>query len=180
MQKVLLHICCGVCASSPVEKLRKDGFHVTGYFYNPNIYPQEEYIKRLEWARNVAFVLEYELVEGKYDSSYWLEGVKGGEPEPEGGKRCCSCFELRLRETWRKAKELCIDYFTTTLTISPHKDSTAINCIGKSISQSSFLKYDFKKEEGFKKAIDFAKERRLYRQNYCGCIFSRNPSSSRK
>ncbi|MDD5729596.1 MAG: epoxyqueuosine reductase QueH [Candidatus Omnitrophica bacterium] len=174
MKKVLLHICCGICASYPVEKLKSEGFEVIGYFYNPNIQPKEEYLKRQEVAASVARLLAYEFIPGAYDEGYWMEAVKGLENEPEGGVRCAACFKIRLEAAFRKAKELGADCFTTTLSVSPHKDAGLINKIGKSISPESFLEYDFKKNNGFKISMEFARNNLLYKQNYCGCLFGRS------
>ena len=173
MKKVLLHICCGVCASSVVKKLREEDFNVVGFFYNPNIHPQEEYLKREAQAREVARILKFDLITGNYDKDNWIEGIKGLENEPEGGKRCSVCFKIRLQETQKKSRQLNIPKFATTLTVSPHKDTAIINKIGKEISPAGFLDYDFKKESGFQLAIEFAKRYNLYRQNYCGCIYSK-------
>jgi len=173
MKSILLHICCGICSSFAIEKLKQDGFKVSGLFYNPNIHPEEEYLRRWEAAKAVADILEIKLIATPYDRENWLAEVKGLEKEPEGGKRCTICFKMRLEYTAKIAKEQGLNYFTTTLTISPHKNTKLINEIGNSISQEYFLEYDFKKGEGFKNAIDFAKRHQLYRQNYCGCIFSR-------
>jgi hypothetical protein len=174
MEKILLHICCGVCASSAVAKLREKNFDVVGFFYNPNIHPEEEYLKRLDVAREVARILDFELISGTYDKEVWLEKTKSLEGEPEGGRRCSACFKMRLEEAQKKAKEMGIKKFTTTLSASPHKDVGVINEIGRSISPSEFLVSDFKKQNGFKLAMEFAKRYNLYRQNYCGCIYSRN------
>ncbi len=176
MKSILLHICCGICSSSAIEKLKEDGFRVTGVFYNHNIYPGEEYLRRLEVAKLVADSLKIKLIKAPYEQENWGAGVKGLETEPEGGKRCAVCFKMRLEYTAKEALELGIDYFTTTLTISPHKNTQLINEIGRLTGQECFLEYDFKKGGGFKKAIDFAKKHGLYRQNYCGCIFSRRKS----
>jgi len=172
MKKALLHICCGVCASWPVEKLRSEGYEVSGFFYNPNIQPEEEYLKRLSVAQKLSKLLNFDLLEGKYDPDIWLEKVKGLEDEPEGGKRCTVCFKMRLEETAGKAKELDIPFFASTLTVSPHKNARVIGDQGNRISGGSFLNYDFKKQDGFKKTHDFAKQNGLYCQNYCGCKYS--------
>ena len=172
MKKALLHICCGVCASWPVEKLRADGYEVRGFFYNPNIQPEEEYLKRLAVAQKVSKLLDFDLIEGKYDPDAWLLKVKGLETEAEGGKRCTVCFRMRLEETARNAAELGIEFFTSTLTVSPHKSARVIGGQGIGISGGSFLNYDFKKQDGFKKTHDFAKQNGLYCQNYCGCKYS--------
>jgi hypothetical protein len=171
MNRTLLHICCGICSSAAIQKLQEDSFLVTGLFYNPNIHSEEEYLRRLEVAKTVANILKIKLLEAPYDQEKWFTQVKGLETEPEGGRRCTICFKMRLEYTAKIAKEQGLDYFTTTLTISPHKDTKLINEIGKAAGPG-FLEYDFKKESGFKKAADFARANQLYRQNYCGCIFS--------
>jgi predicted adenine nucleotide alpha hydrolase (AANH) superfamily ATPase len=171
-KKVLLHVCCGVCASWPVQKLRQDGYDVTGYFYNPNIQPEEEYTKRLDVAKKVSELLGFELIAGAYDPESWLSAVKGLENENECGKRCEKCFEFRLEATDNKAKELGIQFITSTLTVSPHKNARVIGEQGIRISGERFLNCDFKKQDGFKKTHDFAKQNGLYCQNYCGCVYS--------
>jgi predicted adenine nucleotide alpha hydrolase (AANH) superfamily ATPase len=173
MKRVLLHICCGICSSWAIEKLKLDGFQVSGFFYNPNIQPKEEYDRRLAVAHNVANFHGIELLTGAYEQDKWQQQIKGLEDEPEGGKRCEACFKLRLEETFRKARELAIENFTTTLTISPHKNFESIKFAGESISAMSFLPYNFKKEDGFKKSMSFSREHDLYRQDYCGCLFSK-------
>ena len=173
MEKILLHICCGVCASSVIKKLREEDFDVVGFFYNPNIQPQEEYLKRVAQTSEVARILKFDLIPGSYDKDSWAERIKGLENEPEGRRRCLACFKMRIQETQRKASQLNIPKFTTTLTVSRHKDTTIINKTGKEISPTGFLDYDFKKQDGFQLAIEFAKRYNLYRQNYCGCIYSR-------
>lgn len=172
MKKVLLHICCGVCAGSVVQKLRDDGFAVTGFFYNPNIYPEKEYEQRLEVVREASRLLSFELITGSYDNLAWQEQIKGLEGEAEGGKRCPVCFRVRLQKAADQARELGIKYLASTLAVSPHKNLQEINRIG-SVVCIDFLPYDFKKQDGFKKTIDFAKEHNFYRQHYCGCEKSR-------
>ncbi len=172
MKKVLLHICCGVCAGSVVQKLRDEGYEVTGFFYNPNIFPEEEYQQRLEVVRKAAALLNFELVEGIYEQDFWYREVKGLEAEKEGGKRCQVCFRVRLEKTAEKAKELGIEHVASTLSVSPHKNVQEINQIGSEVC-AGFLPYDFKKQDGFKKTMDFAKEHDFYRQHYCGCESSR-------
>ncbi|MBU0701046.1 epoxyqueuosine reductase QueH [bacterium] len=168
---VLLHICCGVCASSVVERLRSDGFEVVGFFYNPNIYPSQEYQRRLDTVAVVAKHLNLQLIEGEYDPHHWLSLTKGMEKEPEAGARCEVCFQMRLEEAYRKSMELSVPYFTTTLTVSSHKDALIINRIGSEIDDKAFLLYDFKKQNGFKKAMEFSRQHLLYRQQYCGCVY---------
>ncbi|MBU1998619.1 MAG: epoxyqueuosine reductase QueH [Candidatus Omnitrophota bacterium] len=174
MQKVLLHICCGICACGSVSRLRQEGFEVIGYFYNPNIHPEEEYKKRLEAAKQTAENMCFELRFGSYDKDEWLSLTAGFEDEPESGLRCQLCYRLRLQQANNKSTELGCDYFTTTLSVSPHKDSRVINNTGLEIGAERFLPLDFKKKGGFQKANTLAKDYSLYRQNYCGCIYSRN------
>jgi predicted adenine nucleotide alpha hydrolase (AANH) superfamily ATPase len=154
-------------------KLREENFDVVGFFYNPNIHPEEEYLKRLDVAREVARILDFELIPGSYDKDSWLAKTRGFENEPEGDRRCSVCFKMRLEETQKKARELNINKFTTTLTVSPHKSTKTINELGKAVSPSEFLASDFKKQDGFGLAMKFARRYNLYRQNYCGCIYSR-------
>lgn len=171
-KKILLHICCGICASSVIERLKNEGWNVEGFFYNPNIHPEEEYKKRLESIKLLLTKIGVTLIEGNYDKEDWFKRIEGLEKEKEGGKRCRICFEMRLRETLKEAKRRNIQYFTTTLTVSPHKNSLTINNIGQTIDKDSFIAIDFKKKDGFKRAMDLSKEYNLYHQNYCGCIFS--------
>ncbi|MBU0599346.1 epoxyqueuosine reductase QueH [bacterium] len=171
---ILLHICCGVCTSSVVEKLREENFEPTGFFYNPNVYPEEEYKRRLEAAFKVSEILKFKLIEGHYEKDKWGKLVLEfkDQEEVEGGKRCQLCFQIRLKECYQKSKELNISYFTTTLSASPHKDALMINHIGRGIGGESFLESNFKKKDGFKKGIEFSKRYNLYRQDYCGCTYS--------
>jgi predicted adenine nucleotide alpha hydrolase (AANH) superfamily ATPase len=173
MKKVLLHVCCGICESYPIQKLKEDGYAVACLFYNPNIEPREEYDRRLAVARSAAELLEVEFMEGPYDNAAWREAAKGLEQEPEGGKRCEVCFRLRLDFASKKARDLGIECIASTLSVSPHKAVTVINAVGAATSAGSFLSYDFKKQDGFKKTQIFAREHQLYRQNYCGCLFSK-------
>jgi len=171
--KILLHICCAVCASFCVETLRKAGHTVGGYFYNPNIHPESEYSKRLEQARKLSGEQEFPLLIGEYHPEAWHNQIKGLEGEREGGRRCDACFALRLSQTKEVAKENDFDFFTTTLTVSPHKNSKKINAIGDSVGDELFLVSNFKKQDGAKRAQELAKEHNLYRQHYCGCIYSK-------
>lgn len=176
-EAVLLHICCGVCAGWAIEKLKADGYSVTGYFYNPNISPEDEYVRRLEACRSVCESLGVPLIEGGYDLPEWEKAAAGFENEKEGGRRCEICFRFRLEETARQAGRLGIPFSTTTLTIGPHKNAELINKIGKSIARDKFLEYNFKKEDGFKKTSEFARSHDIYRQHYCGCIYSLKDAS---
>ncbi|MEA3313901.1 MAG: epoxyqueuosine reductase QueH [Caldisericota bacterium] len=175
-EKVLLHICCAPDATYPFLYLRGRHYRVTGFFYNPNIHPLSEYEKRLEEIIRFSRVAGMDLEAGKYDKDNWFELIKGTENEPEGGKRCYICYKMRLEETARIAKEKGFDYFTTTLTISPHKNIKWIFEIGEQIGNKygvKFLKANFKKRNGFKSSIVLSKYYKMYRQNYCGCVFSK-------
>ncbi|MFP4640825.1 MAG: epoxyqueuosine reductase QueH [Dehalococcoidia bacterium] len=170
--KVALHICCGVCAASVVERLVEEGHQVVGFFYNPNIHPAEEYERRLDATRKVSQELDFPLETGHYTPREWFAQTKGLEHEPEGGKRCEVCFRMRLAETYQFMNDIGADAFSTTLTVSPHKSAETVNAIGYEIGGDTFLARDFKKKDGFKRAKELAREWNLYRQNYCGCIYS--------
>ncbi len=170
--KVLLHICCGICALESINRLLQQKYKVIGYFYNPNIYPKEEYQKRLQVVEKVAEIYNIKIIYDNYEPEVWQKLCEQYESEPEGGKRCLLCYELRLRKTYNTMVKENLDLFTTTLTISPHKKSNIIFEIGEKIGGEKFLKIDFKKHNGFKKTIELAKQFEFYRQNYCGCKFS--------
>jgi predicted adenine nucleotide alpha hydrolase (AANH) superfamily ATPase len=170
--KIILHICCGVCAAGAAEVLINEGHQVLGFFYNPNIHPAEEYQRRLETARRVAQELHFPLEVPVYEPEEWLRQTGSLKDEPEGGKRCQVCYRLRLEKTCDYMLDCGADAFTTTLTISPHKSAQTINSIGQEIGGDKFLMRDFKKKEGFKRAVELAKQWQLYRQDYCGCIYS--------
>lgn len=189
MNKLLLHTCCATCLAGVIKQL-PDKHDVTCYFYNPNIYPKEEYDRRLADVRRYCDKLRIFLVEGEYEPERWFELVKGLESEPEGGsihrsssgnesvggQRCVKCYTIRLEKTAWEAKDRGFDLFTTTLTISPHKKAEIINPIGQALAKKhgiQFLEADFKKRDGFKCACEIAKNEKFYRQNYCGCIFSK-------
>lgn len=176
---LLLHSCCAPC-SSYVLKYLSDYFAITLLYFNPNISPKEEYEKRVNEQRRLIAELptKYPIafMEGRYEPSEFYSAVKGLEQEPEGGARCHVCYELRLREAALAAKAGGYDYFATTLTISPLKDSQVINAIAKKVGEElgvTPLPSDFKKREGYKQSIELSKEYNLYRQNFCGCVFSR-------
>lgn len=176
--KLLLHSCCGPCSSYCIEALSKH-FFVTVLWYNPNIQPEEEHNLRLEnqikLIKNMKTENPVEFLEIPYDDNEFLEIAKGFETEKEGGKRCEKCFLLRLEKTAQLAKEKGFDFFTTTLTVSPHKNAPLINDIGFSFAEKygvKFLPSDFKKKNGYKRSIELSKEYELYRQEYCGCSFS--------
>ena len=170
--KIVLHICCGVCAAGVVERLTLEGHQVIGLFYNPNIHPQQEYERRLEVARKVAGQLNFPLEVPPYIPEEWFNETSYLENEPEGGKRCEVCFRLRLKRAYNYMEDYGWEVFTTTLTISPHKSADVINGVGREIGGERFLARDFKKREGYKRAMELAKKWTLYRQNYCGCIYS--------
>ena len=172
VKKVLLHICCGVCAAGAAERLIAEGFEVTGYFYNPNIYPYEEYQRRLEATRIAAEELNFPLKEGLYRPDEWMAAVESLKEEPEGGKRCEVCFRYRLDDTYQHMNASDFDYFTTTLTIGPRKPAEIVNRIGVETGGEKFLSRDFKKKAGFQRATVLAKEWAIHRQHYCGCIYS--------
>lgn len=173
---LLLHSCCAPCSSYVIEYLH-DYFNITIIYYNPNIYPKEEYEKRKE--EQIKFIKNYNdviFMDCDYDNDKYNELVKGLESEPERGKRCDVCFKLRLEKTAIEAKNNNFDYFGTTLTVSPYKNSTLINDIGRELELKYNIKWlysDFKKGNGYKRSIELSKVYNLYRQNYCGCIHSK-------
>lgn len=176
--KLLLHSCCGPCSTYVMEYLSKF-FDVTVLFYNPNIYPEEEYEKRLEAQKKAVFKIQSEnavkLVDLTDKYEVFLEKVVGFEAEREGGARCEKCFRIRLEKAAFEAKKLGFDCFTTTLSVSPHKNAELLNDLGRELSEKYDIPYlvaDFKKREGYKRSIELSKEFGLYRQEYCGCEFS--------
>ena len=184
--RLLLHSCCAPCSSNCIEVLSKY-FMVTVFYNNPNISSDEEYKKRV--AEQIRFIKEFdtpnkvEFIEGDYEPDVFFKEVKGLEKEPEGGKRCFKCYELRLRKTAELAKAEAYDYFTTTLTISPLKNSVKLNETGLKLQEEygvNYLLSDFKKQEGYKRSIELSKEYGLYRQNYCGCVYSRQQTLMNK
>lgn len=173
--RLLLHSCCGPCSSYVIEYLSKH-FDITVYYYNPNIFPREEYEKRLaEQIKLVERLGGAVMCEAEYEPDRFYEAAKGLEAEKEGGARCAECFRLRLDKTAEKAAEGGFDYFCTTLTVSPHKNAPLINAISEQAAEKfgvAALPADFKKREGYKRSIELSKEFELYRQDYCGCEFS--------
>lgn len=178
-EKVLLHICCAPDATYPVLFLRGRHYIPVGYFYNPNIYPNEEYFKRLSETVRLSQILNFELIQGSYefeDIKLFFNSIKGFENEKEGSKRCYLCYRFRMEKTAELAKAKGIEYFTTTISISPHKSSEWVFEIGQEMQDKyglKFLKVDFKKRNGFKSSVILSKFFGLYRQNYCGCVFSK-------
>lgn len=182
-QPLLLHSCCGPCSTACIERLLCD-FDITVFYFNPNITDREEY--ELRKAEQIRFIKEYsrknllgeriEFIEGDYEPEKFFEAVRGHEGDKEGGGRCEICFRLRLEETAKKAKELGIDTFGTTLTVSPYKNYDIITMIGTELAVEnglSWLDRDFKKKAGYQRSIEMSKEYGLYRQHFCGCEFSK-------
>ena len=175
---LLLHSCCAPCSSYVLEYL-SEYFQITVYYYNPNIYPESEYTKRILEQQKLILNMRLKnpvlFLAGNYDSDLFYEMAKGLEGAKEGGERCFRCYELRLRATAEIAKQGEYDYFTTTLSISPHKNAQKLNEIGLRLAEEygvSYLPSDFKKKNGYKRSIELSEEYGLYRQNYCGCEFS--------
>ncbi len=177
---LLLHCCCAPCSSYVLEYL-SNYFRITTFYYNPNIFPQEEYAHRV--AELKRFVSEFptkypvNFVEGAYEPKRFYETIKGLEREREGGERCRKCFELRLGEAAKIARELGCDYFTTTLSISPMKDATLLNQIGEAMGEKYGVRHlpsNFKRKGGFLRSTELSREYGLYRQNFCGCVYSRS------
>ena len=178
-KKLLLHTCCAPCSPHVVDLLRGE-FAVSAFFYNPNIYPLKEYELRLNEIKEFLRALSVELIVGEYDSGQWFGRVDGMEHEKEGGRRCRVCFRMRLQKTALVAQERGFHYFTTTLSVSPHKNAQIINKIGSDIQGTgdvAFYEADFKKGDGFKKSCELSKKHGFYRQNYCGCIYSKKQKS---
>ena len=177
-KNIIVHSCCAPCSTYPIEKLIFEGYNPTIFFYNPNIYPVSEYQRRKNELVSFSNLKKYRLIIQEDSYNWWLKQVKGLEKEPEKGKRCEICFQTRLEKAAIYAKENNFEAFTTTLTISPHKNSTVINKIGKEMQEKykiAFLEENFKKNNGFKQSLNISKEYNLYRQSYCGCGFSIMP-----
>lgn len=170
VKSLLLHSCCGPCATGSIERLLRDGYEVTLYFGNSNIWPLKEWEKRFEALATVAKTYNLKLLRGEYNHQKWLQKVEHLAQEPEGGARCQLCFEWNLSEAFHVAHSLGLQYFTTTLTISPHKNSSLIFSVAQQFD--NFLAVNFKKEGGFQRSLELSRAFELYRQNYCGCEFS--------
>lgn len=180
-KKLLLHSCCGPCSSYVITYLM-NYFDITILYYNPNIYPYEEYLKRKEEQIKVIDELNkisknsISILDCDYDNSKYEEEIKGFEKEPERGKRCEICYNLRMEKTAILAQKKGYDYFCTTLSVSPYKNANLINKIGEKLEEKYQVKWlysDFKKKDGYKKSIELSNKYNLYRQNYCGCIYSK-------
>ena len=179
---LFLHSCCAPCSSYVLEYLRQY-FRITVFYYNPNITEDAEYRKRVEEQKRLiaaynqkAQGYSIEVLEGDYEPDRFFQIAKGLEAYPEGGERCFACYELRLLETAKRARAGNYDYFTTTLSISPLKNAAKLNEIGEKLAAScgvAWLPSDFKKRDGYKRSIELSKEYELYRQDYCGCVYSR-------
>lgn len=179
LPKLLIHSCCAPCSSYVIEYLSKY-FQITIFYYNPNIHPEEEYIRRVQEQKD--FINEFkcenkvEFLKGKYDIDKFFNMAKGMEDLEEGGERCFNCYRMRLEETAKLAKERGFDYFTTTLSISPYKNAEKLNSIGRELEEKYRVRYlysDFKKKNGYKRSIELSNEYGLYRQDYCGCVYSK-------
>ena len=181
-----LHSCCAPCSSAVLEQLN-DAFQIAVFYYNPNISPEDEFRRRAE--EQLRLVREMPLAEdiraeiGAYDPERFYAAVRGHESDPEGGARCGICFELRLRETAKYARDIGAEYFTTTLSISPLKDASRLNTLGSAIAAEYGLKYlhsDFKKKDGYRRSCALSKEYDLYRQDFCGCDYSKLEAEHRR
>lgn len=171
--KILLHACCGVCAAHCVDLLLSQGHEVVLFYSNANIYPHEEFLRRLGGLETLAAHYNVPLVLDAPDHADWRERVaRGFEGEPERGARCPRCFRYSLERTFAAMREHDCEFFTTTLTVSRYKPSKVIFAVGKAISPEHFLEIDFKKQDGFKKTMALASSLGIYKQCYCGCEFS--------
>lgn len=175
--KILAHLCCAPDALYVVGLLQAD-YEVVGYFYNPNIHPESEYLLRLEETRKVAQHLGFQLLKGPYEADYWFKLTEKFKSEPERGRRCHICYAWRLDKTAEKARQLNIPLFTTIMSISPWKSAAVLNKIGRMAGEKykvEYLEADFKKKDGFKKSVLLSRQLGLYRQDYCGCLYSLRP-----
>ena len=183
---LLLHACCAPCSSYVLEYLASH-FHITVFFYNPNISPAEEYEKRVKELHRLVSQLPVkypvQVIDGVYEPEKFYTMAKGLEDVPEGGERCFACYRLRLEEAAKIARQEGFDYFTTTLSISPMKNAEKLNEIGQELSgiyKTPYLLSDFKKKNGYKRSIELSREYALYRQDYCGCVFSKRERERQK
>lgn len=182
---LLLHACCAPCSSAVLEVL-SEHFDITIFFYNPNISPKSEFDYRLDELYRLLSEMnlsQIKIVAPDYDENEFFEIAKGNESLPEGGARCKDCYRLRLEKTAEYAKRDGFDYFTTTLSVSPYKNAQALNEIGSELSEKYGVKYllsDFKKNDGYKRSCQLSRDFNLYRQNYCGCIFSKMQAEERE
>ena len=184
--RLLLHSCCAPCSSYVLETLSED-FEITVFYYNPNIYPEEEYRMRVReqelFIKRLPTLHPVHFLEGDYETGDFYRAVEGLEHIPEGGERCFACYRLRLLETARRAARGGFDYFTTTLSISPMKNAAKLNEIGEELGRIwgvEYLASDFKKKEGYKRSTELSREYGIYRQDYCGCVFSKREREEQK
>ncbi|THB73935.1 MAG: hypothetical protein D6B28_02985 [Gammaproteobacteria bacterium] len=171
-------MCCAPCATAPIERLLQDGYKIGLFFSNSNIYPFEEYKKRLNASEKLSGLMGVYLEEDEYEHEKWLEHIRGLESEPEKGIRCSKCFAYSLKRTAQMAEKLGYSHFTTTLTLGPHKVSSMIFAEGE--NYSNYIPFDFKKKDGYKRSLEMSNEMDIFRQNYCGCEFSMRDSEARK
>jgi predicted adenine nucleotide alpha hydrolase (AANH) superfamily ATPase len=174
-RSILIHACCAPCASY-VYELLSVSYSASVFYYNPNIAPHSEYGRRLTELERFAELKKFRLVTGSYDQGEWTERVREYRFCGEKSERCAECYRMRLEALYRKAGELGVDAVTTTLSVSPHKDAGMINRIGKELDKSSgieFIAADFKKGDGYKKSVDLSRAYGFYRQDYCGCVYSK-------
>ena len=181
--RILLHLCCAPCATACIERLQAEGYEVVPLWYNPNITDPVEHERRLREAQRYAEKLGLELIAPPYTPEAWEALVRGMEEEPEGGRRCEVCFRVRLEAAARAARELGIGRFTTTLTVSPHKSFERVRVAAEAAAAregAEYVPYDFKKQAGFQRSTELAAEHGLYRQDYCGCEFSKREREQRR
>ena len=175
MPKILLYVCCAPDATQSAEVLRAEGYEVISFFYNPNVHPAGEYKKRSEAMLKLGKEMCMETILGEYDFKNWFASMKPRAKDIEGGEACFECFRIRLDRAAAETKKLNLPLFTSTLTISPHKDADKINAIGAAVALKygvNYLPSNFKKKDGFKKSVELSKKYDLYRQHYCGCSWS--------
>lgn len=184
--RLLLHSCCAPCSSYVLEYLT-EYFDITVYYYNPNISPMGEYEKRIAEQKRLISEMKFKnsvsFIEGTYNHDEFISLTRGLENLPEGGERCSLCYEMRLEAAAQKAAEIIADYFTTTLSVSPYKNTAKLNTIGLKLAMEYGVPYlvsDFKKNNGYKRSIELSTEYGLYRQNFCGCIFSKKEAEERR
>lgn len=184
--RLLLHSCCAPCSSYVLEYLT-EYFDITVYYYNPNISPMGEYEKRIAEQKRLISEMKFKnfvsFIEGTYNHDEFISLTRGLENLPEGGERCSLCYKMRLEAAAQKAAEINADYFTTTLSVSPYKNTAKLNTIGLKLAMEYGVPYlvsDFKKNNGYKRSIELSTEYGLYRQNFCGCIFSKKEAEERR
>lgn len=184
--KLALHSCCAPCSSAVLERLHQ-AFELIVFYYNPNISPASEFRHRADEQRRLIDQMplrdDVRMEEGEYDPERFYRAVQGYEDAPEGGERCAICFEMRLRKTAEFARSIGAEYFTTTLSISPLKDAARLNAIGQALAQEFGLRYllsDFKKKDGYRRSCALSEQYQLYRQDFCGCVFSQMERSRQK